>query len=156
MFRSETCGPLGHGAASQIGKSVHDQPRGLAPGMRIYRFYTLHVDARVQGLTQFAIKSGPALVSFPRPDWGKRHIRRGGWPCQPLETIPARASMADASTSAPAAICSNSAYSSSLWDNPPRHGINSMAVGATRDRWQASCPAPDVMRREGSASTSAA
>ena len=45
-------------------------------------------------------------------------------------------------TSAPSATCSGSAASPGAWETPSRHGMKSIADGASAATWPASCPPP--------------
>src|SRR6185312_3723616 len=63
------------------------------------------------------------------------------------DVTPASESTVCISTLAPAAQSVCVASSSSLWLTPSLQGTNTIAVGTTVFRLQASWPAPDVMRR---------
>src|SRR5206468_12573240 len=63
------------------------------------------------------------------------------------DATPASASTVCISTLAPAVQSAWVASSSSLWLIPSLHGTKIIAAGTTLARLQASCPAPEVMRR---------
>lgn len=62
---------------------------------------------------------------------------------------PASVSTLSSSTCAPAAQSSGLVYSASLWLMPLAEGTKIIPAGSTRAMLQASCPAPDTIRRPG-------
>src|ERR1700704_1386750 len=69
------------------------------------------------------------------------------WMLHGQDATPASASTVCISALAPAVQSACVASSSSLWLTPSLQGTKIIAAGTTLARLQASCPAPEVMRR---------
>ena len=90
----------------------------------------------------------PSAISTSATSTGAMLRRKrwfmAAWP-RPAQAPPARSSMACSSTLAPAAQCPEVASSISAWLMPSLQGTKIMAVGARRDTYTASWPAPLVI-----------